>query len=166
MYNSIQEVTEDLLNEAYLTQKVLEALSDASLAQPSAAGHRTLGELAWHLVTAHGAILGEAGLKFEAPVEEVVPASAAELAESYKKASEAAVSAIKSQWTDATLQESRNMWGMMEFTVPGLIAMFIRHQAHHRGQLTVLMRLAGLKVPGVYGPSQEEWAAMGAGAGQ
>ncbi|MCK6259572.1 DinB family protein [Fictibacillus sp. KIGAM418] len=33
------------------------------------------------------------------------------------------------------------------------------HQIHHRGQMTVLMRLAGLKVPGVYGPSIEEMEA-------
>ena len=34
-------------------------------------------------------------------------------------------------------------------------------EAHHRGQMTVLMRQAGLTVPGIYGPAQEEWAAMG-----
>jgi hypothetical protein len=27
--------------------------------------------------------------------------------------------------------------------------------------MTVLMRQAGLKVPGFYGPAQEEWSAMG-----
>ncbi|MCK4657684.1 MAG: hypothetical protein KAT85_11650, partial [candidate division Zixibacteria bacterium] len=32
---------------------------------------------------------------------------------------------------------------------------------HHRGQMTVLMRQAGLKVPGVYGPSMEEWEHFG-----
>jgi uncharacterized damage-inducible protein DinB len=35
------------------------------------------------------------------------------------------------------------------------------HEIHHRGQMTVLMRQAGLKVPGVYGPSREEWTAYG-----
>ena len=33
----------------------------------------------------------------------------------------------------------------------------IGHEIHHRGQMTVLMRQAGLKVPGIYGPSYEEW---------
>jgi uncharacterized damage-inducible protein DinB len=37
----------------------------------------------------------------------------------------------------------------------------IAHQTHHRGQMTVLMRQAGVPVPGMYGPSKEEWAAMG-----
>ena len=36
----------------------------------------------------------------------------------------------------------------------------VAHQAHHRGQLTVLMRMAGLKVPGIYGPAKEEWEEM------
>jgi hypothetical protein len=37
----------------------------------------------------------------------------------------------------------------------------IRHEAHHRGQMTVLMRQAGLVVPGCYGPAREEWAQWG-----
>lgn len=34
-------------------------------------------------------------------------------------------------------------------------------ETHHLGQMTVLMRQAGLNVPGVYGPSKEEWTAYG-----
>jgi uncharacterized damage-inducible protein DinB len=41
------------------------------------------------------------------------------------------------------------------------LSILIGHQTHHRGQMTVLMRQAGLPVPGVVGPSKEEWAAMG-----
>ena len=37
----------------------------------------------------------------------------------------------------------------------------VRHQTHHRGQMTVLMRQAGLRVPGVCGPAREDWAAYG-----
>jgi len=37
----------------------------------------------------------------------------------------------------------------------------IYHQAHHRGQVTVLMRQAGVPIVGVYGPAKEEWEAMG-----
>jgi uncharacterized damage-inducible protein DinB len=37
----------------------------------------------------------------------------------------------------------------------------VTHQAHHRAQMTVLIRFVGLKVPGIYGPSKEEWAAFG-----
>ena len=30
------------------------------------------------------------------------------------------------------------------------------HLAHHRGQLTVYLRLNGAKVPAIYGPSADE----------
>jgi uncharacterized damage-inducible protein DinB len=41
------------------------------------------------------------------------------------------------------------------------LRVLIQHEVHHRGQMTVLMRQAGLEVPGVYGPAREEWAACG-----
>jgi uncharacterized damage-inducible protein DinB len=43
------------------------------------------------------------------------------------------------------------------FTLTSLIL----HQVHHRGQMTVLMRQAGLEIPGLYGPARQEWAAFG-----
>ena len=47
------------------------------------------------------------------------------------------------------------------WTRAGVLQSLVRHQIHHRGQATVLMRQAGLAVPGVYGPAREEWAKMG-----
>ncbi|HUJ75909.1 MAG TPA: DinB family protein, partial [bacterium] len=42
-----------------------------------------------------------------------------------------------------------------------VLSSLVRHQIHHRGQLTVLMRQAHLVVPGIYGPAREEWVTMG-----
>ena len=42
-------------------------------------------------------------------------------------------------------------WPKMEF-----IYMMLRDQIHHRGQYTVYSRMAGGKVPAVYGPSADE----------
>ena len=42
-----------------------------------------------------------------------------------------------------------------------LLQIIMHHQIHHRAQLGVLMRIAGLAVLGVYGPSKEDWTAMG-----
>ena len=36
------------------------------------------------------------------------------------------------------------------------IADTFTHMAHHRGQLTVYLRLNGAKVPAIYGPSADE----------
>lgn len=37
----------------------------------------------------------------------------------------------------------------------------IKHIIHHRGQATVLIRQAGLKVFGVYGSPKEDWIQLG-----
>ena len=45
------------------------------------------------------------------------------------------------------------------FTMPraGVIRSFVlNHLIHHRGQLTVYLRMVGAKVPGLYGPSADE----------
>lgn len=36
----------------------------------------------------------------------------------------------------------------------------LNHMIHHRGQLSVYLRLIGAKVPGVYGPSADEMSVM------
>jgi uncharacterized damage-inducible protein DinB len=37
-----------------------------------------------------------------------------------------------------------------------VIADTVAHLAHHRGQLTVYLRLLGIPVPSVYGPSADD----------
>ena len=83
-----------------------------------------------------------------------------EIRRAYEQAGLSVLEAVKSQWTDATLEASDAMYGQMwkrGYTLTALIF----HQIHHRGQMTVLMRQAGLPVPGLYGPAREEWAQWG-----
>ena len=40
----------------------------------------------------------------------------------------------------------------------------LSHTIHHRGQLSLMCRLAGGKAPGMYGPNREETEAMRSGA--
>jgi uncharacterized damage-inducible protein DinB len=64
------------------------------------------------------------------------------------------------RWDDARLEVEDDMHGQRwarGFTLTALL----EHQIHHRGQMTVLMRQAGLRVPGIYGPAREDWASMG-----
>ena len=56
-----------------------------------------------------------------------------------------------------TLQVEDNMFGET-WKRSYSLTVIVQHEIHHRGQMTVLMRQAGLKVPGVFGPSKEEWA--------
>jgi uncharacterized damage-inducible protein DinB len=122
---------------------------------------RSLGRIAWHIVTSTPGMLSEYGLTIEfVENQNETPSSAKVISENWRKVSVNAVEAVKQQWTDEALQEIKNVFGM---SVPkaGLLSLLIKHIIHHRGQLTVLMRQAGLKVPGVYGPAREEWSQMG-----
>ena len=70
------------------------------------------------------------------------------------------VKEIELKWTDATLDEELDLYGET-WKIGYLLRSLLYHQIHHRGQLTILMRQAKLLVPGVYGPSREEWSQMG-----
>ncbi|KAB2332100.1 hypothetical protein F7731_17565 [Cytobacillus depressus] len=161
MFHSIDDFINLWGHEGNSTQKVLDALTDESLNQQVTADHRTLGRLAWHVVTSLDEMLSRTGLKFEgAKHDGPVPTSAKEIAEQYRTSNENMVAAIKAQWTDDSLKEVDDMYG--EKWPKGLTLSIINsHQIHHRGQMTVLMRQAGLRVPGVYGPSLEEWGEHG-----
>jgi uncharacterized damage-inducible protein DinB len=88
------------------------------------------------------------------------PAAAAEIADAYAAASESVGIAVRAGWKDADLPGEVEMYGEKWARGQALLAL-IAHEAHHRGQMTVLMRQAGIAVPGVYGPAKEEWVAYG-----
>ncbi|MBD2867634.1 DinB family protein [Paenibacillus arenilitoris] len=160
MYTSVQNFIDDYRNESAGTQKLLDALTDQRLGQEIAPGFRTLGFLAWHLVTSSGLLLAT-GLRFDSvPDDGESPASAKTIAETYRRTAASILDAVQAQFTDEKLQESVDMFGQ-QWKIGYTLGAFIGHEIHHRGQITVLMRQAGLPVAGVYGPSKEEYAAMG-----
>jgi len=143
------------------TLKILRALTDASLAQAVTDDDRTLGRMAWHLAQSVSEMMPRTGLSISEPAQDApVPSSAGAIAETYETASKKVADEIAAKWTDATLEVEDDMYGMKWSRGQTLNALVV-HQAHHRGQMTVLMRQAGLTVPGVYGPAREEWAAHG-----
>jgi len=147
--------------EVDATQKVLNQLTDESLSQEVTPQNWTLGRIAWHTATAIGVIASRTDLSFDAPKQDYpVPTSATFISDSYQKASSALSQAVKSQWTDKSLGEVKEFFGQ-RMSNSELLFFMIQHQIHHRGQMTILMRQAGLTVPGLYGPSKEEWAIIG-----
>jgi len=161
MYVTIADFTKEWKKEANLTQKVLEGLTDESLNQKVYAEGRTLGRIAWHFTTNIPEYLAHFGLKtdLEENVENV-PTSAKEIADTFKKLSAEAVQVIEQQWTDESLKEVQIAFGREETNAQILMGL-IKHIIHHRGQVTVLMRQAGLKPFGVYGPPKEDWIHLG-----
>jgi len=77
-----------------------------------------------------------------------------------KKLQKNLLSKIKESWNDETLFVEDDMYGE-NWKRGTTLAVIINHQIHHRAQLTVVMRLLGLKVPGIYGPAKEEWKDLG-----
>jgi uncharacterized damage-inducible protein DinB len=101
------------------------------------------------------------GLQVTAPTEDSEqPTNASDIASTYDISSKSVLEAVRRSWTDASLYDEIPMYGEMWKRGAALSSLLL-HQTHHRAQMTVLMRQAGLKVPGVYGPSREEWSQMG-----
>lgn len=162
MFVALEHFLQEWEHESKGTQQILDALTDESLARAGDPGHRTIGRLAWHIATTIHEMMSRAGLELPSPGDDpnYLPSSAREIAEQYRKSSADLAEAIRKQWTDAVLTETRDMYGET-WTVATVLRTLISHEVHHRAQITVLMRLAGLRVPGMYGPALEDWASMG-----
>lgn len=161
MYRKVEDFLKAYEQEAAGTQKMLDALTDASLATRVADGHRTLGNIAWHIALTLPEMMGHTGLEVAGPDPKTpTPATAREIADTYRSASQSLLKQVREKWDDATLEVVDEMYGekwARGFSLAGLLA----HEIHHRGQMSVVMRQAGLPVPGVYGPSKEEWVKYG-----
>lgn len=161
VYKKLEDFFHDWKFESEVMQKYLANLTDESLGQKVTADGRDLGFIAWHTVTTIGEITEKVGLIVDCPhYESDAPTNAVEIVAAFNTASESLISELKSNWNDETLQQEDDMYGEIWKRGETLYNMLV-HQVHHRGQMSILMRQAGLKVPGSYGPSKEEWASMG-----
>ncbi|NEU32143.1 DUF664 domain-containing protein [bacterium LRH843] len=161
MYVTISDYIREWNWEATLTQKVLEGLTDNSLKQKVYPEGRTLGRIVWHFTTNILEYLAHFGLNVdEVENAENVPTSAKEITETFKQISSNAIRVIEEQWTDESLKEVQTAFGREESNAQILMGL-IKHIIHHRGQVTILMRQAGIKPFGVYGPPKEEWIHLG-----
>jgi len=162
MYTTIADFIAEWKTEASSTVKTLAVLSDESLAQRVVDGHRTLGRIAWHIVTTIPEMTSYTGLKLEELLkpDSPVPPSATAICDAYKAVSLALFEKIEKEWTDETLLIEDEMYGE---TWPRRVTLnaLVQHQIHHRGQITILMRQAGIKVPSIYGPAKEDWHEFG-----
>jgi uncharacterized damage-inducible protein DinB len=158
MFTTLEQFCDVWKDESGLTYKVLCALTDESLAQAVTKDHRTLGRIGWHLTQSIPEMVRRTGLKVAGPdPEQPVPTSAKVIADNYSRAAASLHRELRARWTDDTLAIEDDQFGekwKRAFTLRALVL----HQAHHRGQMTVLMRQAGLRPPDIYGPAKESWA--------
>jgi uncharacterized damage-inducible protein DinB len=147
--------------ESAQTLNVLKAVTDAAMSQAVADGHRTLARLGWHIACTIPEMFSRTGLNFtrldpEAPL----PKTAREISDTYAAAAAELLELVKTNWTDQSLLEEHEMYD--DLWPNGLtLLILVKHEIHHRGQMSVLLRQAGLKVPSIYGPAYEGWAEYG-----
>ncbi|WP_068621456.1 DinB family protein [Paenibacillus tuaregi] len=153
MYRQVDDFLKDWEVAARRTLQVLQAVTDDKLEQSIVEGHSTLGWLGWHLVETAGYFSHLAGLTV--PMmgqDEPVPATAGEIVAAYETAAEA----VKEEAAKLSDEDLLTETGIASLATKGAILRFlIDHQTHHRGQMMVLLRQAGLPVPPVMGPTKE-----------
>jgi uncharacterized damage-inducible protein DinB len=166
--NELEMFLENWDREAANTVKLLQALpADQYEFRPDPSG-RSLGELAWHLAEgdayiSYGVDRGEFTMESRPPNIER-PRTVDALAPGYERVHREAVARIRkltAQDLDRTISFFTGPMSIREILWNGIMA----HGIHHRGQLSLMCRLAGGQAPGLYGPNREEMAAMRASAG-
>ena len=162
MITSIEQFDKIWSSESGKTKQILEALTDESLHQEVGPEYRTLGRMAWHIVQSVVWSAKETKLGIDGPGDEVpVPKAVAEIRQTYERVADAIGKKVRETWQDSTLEIEDEIVGQ-KWKRGFTLYVLITHEIHHRAQMTVLMRQAGLKVPGIYGPSLEEWGQYGA----
>ena len=153
----------ELEREAKTTRRVLERVPEDKLTWKPHTKSMSLGRLAQHVATIPGSISGMARLdSFD--VEKFSEQPALESTAAILAAFDESVAQAKSNLgatDDASMMKnwSFNMGGKPIMTVPRIgvyRSILLNHLYHHRGQLTVYLRLLDVPVPSIYGPSADE----------
>ncbi len=153
----------DYDHEMGTTRKLLERLPDDRLSWKPHEKSMSLGELATHLSQIPhwaGTILNEPFFDLAgAPPNPQEKTSRAEILASFDETRTRTRAAM-----DKTDAEYLSSWtlkrgGQEMFSVPRVSAFrsfVLHHLIHHRGQLSVYLRLNDVPVPSIYGPSADE----------
>ena len=153
----------ELEQEAATTKRVLERVPGDQLSWKPHEKSMSLGQLALHVATIPGWVgsvlqpdswdAGQStGQQEAATVEELVPA----LEESVRTAKDTL------EWLDE--EKAAGLWsitadGATLLSMPRIAvvrSIMLNHWYHHRGQLSVYLRLLNVPVPSIYGPSADE----------
>lgn len=160
---TVDDLLQELEGEAQATRRVLERVSEDKLGWKPHDKSMSLGQLAMHIATLPGAI-AELSVQETFEVNTDVPRPSATSVAEVMGALEHSLAKAKSllgSMDDAVLASPWKMVnGDQEIAVMPrsalLRSILLNHWYHHRGQLTVYLRLTGASVPGIYGASADE----------
>ncbi len=151
--------------ESTATIRMLEALPKGQYDFRPDSGGRSIGEMAWHLAEGDAYnSLGVAEGKFTPgmrPPGMERPKQLEALAPGYARVHREAVARVR-PLKPADLERKIVFFNGEEMRGGDILWGAIYHNIHHRGQLSLMCRLAGGVSPGMYGPNREEMAAMNA----
>jgi uncharacterized damage-inducible protein DinB len=164
MTSGVEALVAELEQEAATTQRVLARVPNDQLGWKPHPKSMSLGQLAQHVASSPGDVaqlLSNDGLEIS-PAGMTPPAltSAAELVpllERSVRAAKAFLSALDEQRAMATWRVTKE--GKEVFAAPRIAAaraILLNHWYHHRGQLSVYLRLLDVPIPSIYGPSADE----------
>jgi uncharacterized damage-inducible protein DinB len=161
MYTTIEDFIKDWQQESDFTLKIFANIPDAKKSKIVHVNIRTLDRLAWHITQT----LTE--MPFRAKIlqqdyldKKPIPDTFSDILNIYKKYSEELTRLLKEKWGAVDLTEKIEVYGQ-KWKRRKILSVLLKHQAHHRAQMTILMRFLDIKVPGIYGPAKEEWTNFG-----
>jgi uncharacterized damage-inducible protein DinB len=161
MYHHISDFLTDWEYESQTTLSLFRHLTNDSLEKEIHPNVRTLGFLSWHIIHTMQEMLGKAGLVIAIKEQQDYSGEKiSEICEAYEKGAKLVAEAVKNSWKDSDLTIEDEMYGD-KWKRGTTLSILIRHQAHHRAEMVVVMRLLGLNVVGAYGPKKEDWAQWG-----
>lgn len=156
----------ELEQEAAATRRVLERLPEERLSWRPHAKSMSAGQLGLHIAGLPGGFVEILDQRvFEVPdVPLPEPTDLDEVLSTLEENVEFAAGKL-AEWGDEGLAEARRMTrdGETVLELPrGAILRtgLLNHWYHHRGQLTVYLRLLDVPVPAVYGPTADEDGAV------
>jgi uncharacterized damage-inducible protein DinB len=157
-------VLEEFREEAATTRRVLDRVPESKLTWKPHAKSMTLGQLAWHIAILPGSLARLVDQEsFDVSQASFVPAQPTSL-EQILTAYDESVRQAEQYLEHMTDTRARGPWrlernGKEVYTKPRFAVMrsiMLNHWYHHRGQLSVYLRLLEVPVPVIYGPSADE----------
>ena len=159
-----QAMLGEIQQEAATTRRVLERVPEDKLSWRPHKKSMTIGQLALHIATVPGGIAkisqGDEFDGSQANFAAKQPESMGEVFAAYDESIRAAEDCLRSMTEEKAKATWRLKMGAKEvFAVPraGLLrSIMLNHWYHHRGQLSVYLRLLDVPLPSIYGPSADE----------
>jgi uncharacterized damage-inducible protein DinB len=159
--NLSEPLIAELQIEAVTTRRMLERVPQDSLTWKPHEKSRTLGEIAAHIANLPGLFIATLNRdEFDRYDYKSVTDTVSDILDTFDRNISSAFEVLKTQSDERLLAPWRYKYGeQVLFEMPRLIVIrstALNHLIHHRGQLSVYLRLLNVPLPSVYGPTADE----------